>query len=161
MNKPQILISSLVLISALFFGCNREQPPKKPAVDKKLACYQSISGVDTAWLAIDTAQSEISGTFKVNYATKMEIFHGRFNGKMYGDTIKGYFDFKINKGKEPFRNPLAFLKRDGKLIMGIGQFMTVMGTAHFDDKVPIDYTRARFIFQESACDSTATETVKQ
>ena len=149
MTKKKILISFLIPLSIAIFGCNREQPSKKPVVEKKMACYKSISGNDTAWLSIDTARTEITGTLKVNYATKMEIFHGKFNGKMYGDTLKGYFDFKINKGKEPFRNPLAFLKRDNKLIMGVGQFMMVMGTAHFDDKVPIDYESARFVFENA------------
>jgi len=37
-----------------------------------------------------------------NFATKMEIFFWKFNGKTYGDTLKGYFDFRINIGKEPF-----------------------------------------------------------
>lgn len=150
MNTPQILIYSVLLLAFSVIGCNREQPVKKAAVEKKMACYKSISGTDTAWLSIDTTKTEISGTMKFNYATKMEIFHGKFNGKMYGDTLKGYFDFKINNGKEPFRNPLAFIKRDGKLKMGIGQFMMVMGMAHFDDKVPIDYERARFIFENSS-----------
>ncbi len=70
---------------------------------------------------------------------------------MRGDTLKGYYDFKINKGKEAFRNPMAFLKKDNKLIMGIGQFMMVMGSAHFDDKVPIDYAGSRFVFGEVEC----------
>ncbi len=150
MNKKLYLITILCLLSLFIFSCGREQP-KKVVVEKKMACYRSISRGDTAWLSIDTAQKVITGEFTVNYFTKMEIFDGKFAGSMYGDTLKGYFDFKVNGANPSFRNPLAFLKRDGKLTMGVGQFMMVMGTAHFDDKVPIDYDKGRFIFEEVEC----------
>ena len=102
-------------------------------------------------MSIDTAQKTITGTLTVNYVNKMEIYDGKFTGRMHGDTLKGHFDYKINKADPPFRNPLAFLKRDNKLTMGVGQFMTVMGTAQFDDRVPIDYEKGRFVFEEDAC----------
>jgi hypothetical protein len=67
---------------------------------------------------------------------------------MYGDTLKGHYDFKINNAEKWNRNPVAFLKKDGQLIMGVGQFMLVMGSAHFDNRAPIDYDKGRFIFVE-------------
>ncbi len=154
MNNHKLLIPLIFALSFFIFSCNREQPPKKAAIEKKMACYRAVSAGDTAWLSIDTAQKVIAGTLTVNYTAKMEIFDGKFTGRMYADTLKGYFDFKINKGKEPFRNPVAFLRRDNKLTMGIGKFMMVMGSAHFDDKVPIDYESSRFVFEEGECQAS-------
>ena len=150
MKKHPLLITSVCVLSFLIFSCNQEQP-KQQVLEKKIVCYQSISGSDTAWLSIDTAQKAIAGTLTINYVTKMEIYDGKFTGAMKGDTLKGHFDFKINKADLPFRNPLAFLKSESKLTMGVGQFMTVMGTAQFDDRVPIDYEKGRFVFEETEC----------
>ena len=150
MKKLPLFIISIFIVSFSILSCNREQP-KQEIIEKKMACYQSISQGDTAWLSIDTAQKIITGTLRVNYVNKMQIYDGKFTGKMFGDTLKGSFDYKINKTDPPFRNPLAFLKRDNKLTMGVGQFMTVMGTAQFDDRVPIDYEKGRFVFEEAQC----------
>ena len=150
MKHQHLFIISVCALSILIFSCNREQP-KQEVVEKKMACFRSVSMGDTAWLTIDTAQKVTTGTLKINYVNKMEIYDGKFTGKMHGDTLKGYFDFKINQANPAFRNPLAFLKRDNKMTMGVGQFMTVMGTAQFDDRVPIDYEKGRFVFEEIAC----------
>ena len=150
MNKQQFLIPFVCALSFFVFSCNREQP-KKMVVAKKMACYRSISFGDTAWLSIDTAQKDITGNLTVNYVNKMEIYDGTFKGRMYGDTLKGHFDFKINNANPAFLNPMAFLKRDNKLTMGIGQFMIVMGVAHFDDRIPINYEKGRFVFEEVNC----------
>jgi hypothetical protein len=93
----------------------------------------------------------INGLLTFNYTDKKEKYEGQFKGEMYGDTLKGHYDFKINKAERWNRNPVAFLKRDGKLTMGVGQFMLIMGSAHFDQKVPIDYDKGRFVFEEVAC----------
>ena len=150
MKKQQLLFTLAAAISIFIISCNQQQP-KREIVEKKMVCYQSISDGDTAWLSIDTANSPIAGQLTFNYTGKKEIFDGQFKGEMYGDTLKGHFDFKVNKLDPPLRNPVALLKRDGKLTMGVGQFMTVMGVPHFDDRVAIDYENARFVFEEVAC----------
>lgn len=150
MKKLPLFIISIFIVSFSILSCNREQS-RQEVIEKKMVCYQSISLGDTAWLSIDTAQKVITGTLKINYVNKMQIYDGKFTGKMFGDTLKGSFDFKINKADPAFRNPLAFLKSESKLTMGVGQFMTVMGTAQFDDRVPIDYEKGRFVFEEAQC----------
>lgn len=151
MKHQQLFIASACALSIFIFSCNQEQPKQEVVVEEKMACFRSVSLGDTAWLSIDTAQKDITGTLKINYVNKMEIYDGKFTGKMYGDTLKGHYDFKINKADPAFRNPLAFLNRDNKMTMGVGQFMTVMGTAQFDDRVPINYEKGRFVFEEIAC----------
>lgn len=151
MIKLSFTACFLFALSVLIFACNQVQPPKSTAVQPKIVCYQAISNGDTAWLSIDTAQKVINGDLRFNYTTKMQIFDGKFIGKMFGDTLKGQFNFKVNNANPALRNPVAFLKRDKRLTMGVGQFMIVMGSAQFDDRVPIDYERARFVFEETAC----------
>lgn len=150
MKKQPLFIILLLASSFIIFSCNREQSSQQ-VLEKKMACYQSVSAGDTAWLSIDTAQKVITGTLRINYVNKMQIYDGKFTGKMFGDTLKGSFNFKINKADPPFRNPVAFLKKDNNLTMGVGQFMTVMGTAQFDDRVPIDYEKGRFVFEKTQC----------
>ncbi|MEJ7692924.1 hypothetical protein [Daejeonella sp.] len=151
MRNQFLILISLSALSIGIISCNREQPKKKILAPEKIVCYQSISGSDTAWLSIDTANTPFAGTLTFNYTEKKQLYEGKFTGKMDGDTLKGYYDFRINKENPAFRNPVALLKKDGKLTMGVGQFMTVMGTGEFDDRVPIDYSSARFVFEEVAC----------
>ncbi|MES3017909.1 MAG: hypothetical protein V4721_09030 [Bacteroidota bacterium] len=151
MKKQLLILISLSALSIGVMSCNQQQPKKKISVPEKVVCFQSVSGSDTAWLSIDTANTPMAGTLKFNYTGKRQLYEGQFTGKMHGDTLKGYYDFKINKENPSFRNPVALLKKDGKLVMGVGQFMTVMGTGEFDDRVPIDYSIARFIFEPVDC----------
>jgi hypothetical protein len=152
MRTQQLLLSFAITLSALLMGCQQEKPKQEKVMDeKKTVCYQSISDKDTAWLAIDTSKKIINGTLSFYYTDKKERYEGQFKGEMYGDTLRGHYDFKINKAERWNRNPVAFLKKDGKLTMGIGQFMLIMGSAHFDNRFPIDYDKGRFVFTESTC----------
>lgn len=148
-------IQHLFLVSAFFIGisiisCQQEKPKEKDFVlnPKKTASYRSLSGKDTAWLSIDTSDKVINGKLTFSYPDKKERYEGKFKGEMYGDTLRGHYDFKINKIEKWYRNPVAFLKRDGKLTMGVGRFMLIMGSAHFDNLVPIDYDKGRFVFEQ-------------
>lgn len=153
MKAKSLLFTSACLIGILALGCQQEKTQEKEKVmdEKKTICYQSISEKDTAWLAIDTSKKIINGTLTFNYTDKKEKYEGQFKGEFYGDTLRGHYDFKVNKADRWNRNPVAFLKRDGKLFMGVGQFMLIMGSAHFDKTVPIDYEKGRFVFTETAC----------
>ena len=152
MKTSYLFLISALSLASLTFGCQQQQKPKEKLMDeKKTVCYQSISEKDTAWLSIDTSKKIINGVLTFYYTDKKEKYEGQFKGEMYGDTLKGHYDFKINKAEIWNRNPVAFLKKDNKLIMGVGQFMLIMGSAHFDNKVPIDYDKGRFVFEQANC----------
>jgi hypothetical protein len=151
MKSQHLFLTPLCLISLFIFGCQQEKPKEKLMDEKKTACYQSISGNDTAWLSIDTSKKIINGVLTFNYVDKKEKYEGQFKGEMYGDTLRGHYDFKINKAEQWNRNPVAFLKKADKLTMGVGQFMLIMGSAHFDNRVPIDYEKGRFTFELVPC----------
>lgn len=149
--KAKSLLLLATFASSIILSCQQQKPVEKVAEQKKLVCYQSISGTDTAWLSIDTAKKLIVGDLTFNYVDKKEKYEGQFKGEIYGDTLRGHYDFKINKAERWNRNPVAFLKKDGKLIMGVGKFMLIMGSAHFDNQVPIDYSQGRFTFENTPC----------
>ncbi len=151
MKTSTLLLSITSTVGILISSCQSEKPKENLMDQKKTVCYQSISGQDTAWLSIDTSKKIINGLLTFDYVEKKEKYEGQFKGEMYGDTLRGHYDFKINKAERWNRNPVAFLKKDGKLTMGVGQFMLIMGSAHFDNKVPIDYEKGRFTFSTIAC----------
>jgi len=148
MKTQHLLLVSVSVLSIFIFSCQQEKPQEKVQDQKITNWYRAVSGRDSAWLSIDTTNKIINGQLTFNYPDKKERYEGKFKGEMYGDTLKGHYDFKINNAEKWNRNPVAFLKKDCKLIMGVGQFMLVMGSGHFDDRVPIDYDKGRFIFGE-------------
>lgn len=152
MKAQHLFVTSSLFISTFILSCQQQPKPKEKLMNEtKSICYQSISGSDTAWLTIDTSKKIINGLLSFYYTDKKERYEGQFKGENYGDTLRGHWDFKINKAERWNRNPVAFLKKDGKLTMGVGKFMLIMGSAHFDNLVPIDYDKGRFIFEETAC----------
>ncbi len=148
-TKLLFLLSFLTLITFLY-SCQEKKQVKEQMESKTTICYRAIDGQDTAWLRIDTASSQVIGLLTFNYA-KGRDYDGEFKGKFYGDTLKGHFDFKVNQVDKWYRNPVAFLKRNGQLTMGVGNFNMVWGSSIFDPKVPIDYDRGRFVFEGSDC----------
>ncbi|RZK38990.1 MAG: hypothetical protein EOO90_20370 [Pedobacter sp.] len=114
------------------------------------ACYTAIDGADSVWLKIDTSQRKIAGLIKFNYGNK-DVYEGEIEGEFKGDTLKGYFDFKRNGVDKWYRNPISLLREGQKLTMGGGKVILVWGSGHFDEKVPIDYNRAKFVFSLDGC----------
>jgi hypothetical protein len=143
-------ICALTLI-VIFASCNND-PSIEEQMDKKYtACYIAVSDKDTAWLTLDTSKYEPIGLLEFNYSAQKRRYLGQFKGTKHGDTIKGHFDFRVNKVDKWYRNPVALLKRDGKLVMGVGEFVTIWGMPEFDLKVPIDFEKGRFVFEEGEC----------
>lgn len=147
--KSQFVI---LLIATILFSCAQEAPVEEQMEKQSTVCYQAIDGADTAWLSIDTSKrSSLIGTFEMNYAKQKRRMYGQFKGALKGDTIKGHYDFKVNKVDKWYRNPVAFLKRNNKLNMGVGEMVMQWGSPFFDEKTPIDYEKGRFVFTEIAC----------
>ena len=147
--KNQLFI---ILILITFFSCRREIPIEEQMQPKTTICYKAIDGTDTIWLSIDTLRvPQLIGTFEMNYAKQKRRMYGQFKGLLKGDTIKGHYDFKVNKVDKWYRNPVAFLKRNNKLNMGVGEMVMQWGSPFFDEKTPIDYEKGRFVFTEIAC----------
>lgn len=150
-------ITSFLLLFALYFtmlfsSCNEKRIELKDQMrSKNTICYRAINQKDTGWLRLDTSNNQFIGLLTFHY-NKGKSYEGQFKGEMHSDTLKGYFDFKTQKNGNWHRNPVAFLKDKTELKMGVGSFIIPnWGSAYFDDKIPIDYDKGRFVFKQDAC----------
>lgn len=115
------------------------------------SCFNAIDGKDTASLNLKTLNSgKINGTMVINFAKKAKN-DGEVEGKYNGDTLFVDYTFKIGTNKTVYKNPLAFLKKDGKLILGVGQIETSLGKSYFVKGEPIHFDKGRFIFSPVDC----------
>jgi len=112
-------------------------------------CYLAVYKGDTALLSIKGTSSGIEGTLKFIKAD-WNVDNGTIKGTMKGDTLLADYNFKSHDGRW-YRNPIALLKKDGKLYLGVGQFETAWGRTYFAKNVPIDYDKGKYVFDEHTC----------
>ncbi len=112
----------------------------------------AVDETDTAHLSLNYLKSgKITGSLLIKYLDKGKN-DGLLDGKFKGDTLFVDYTFKIGtENKTVYKNPLAFLKKDGKLILGVGQIETYLGKSFFAKDKPINYDKVRFIFSASDC----------
>lgn len=147
-----------VFVSAFLLSCNQSTDKNKQAGEIKMAldsstmeCYQAIDGVDTASLKLLTdTKGKVTGPLIINYLDKGDS-NGQVSGSFQGDTLFVHYTFKIGSNKTTYKNPLAFLKKDGKLILGVGQIETFLGVSRFVKGKPISFERGRFSFVPVDC----------
>lgn len=155
MKTPSRYIFLAILPLAI--SCNQPGKDSKNTLKStdilKKECYTAIDSLDTAMLKINYLRNgEVTGRLVINYANK-SINDGELKGKFRGDTLYTDYTFKIpTKSAVVYRNPLALLKTNGKLILGVGQIETTLGRSYFVRNVPIDYRQVKFIFGPTGCD---------
>ena len=144
--------------SAIMLSCNQgtdksnHSDELKKTVDSSLMeCYQAIDGVDTGSLKLLVDdKGKVTGPLTINYLDKGDS-NGEIVGNFSGDTLFAHYTFKIGSNKTTYKNPLAFLKKDGKLILGVGQIETFLGASRFVKGKPISFERGRFTFVKIDC----------
>ncbi|MBB5636807.1 hypothetical protein HDE68_002720 [Pedobacter cryoconitis] len=128
-----------IWIVAAATGCNN-------ASDEIKIPYQAVAKSDTASLKIILKKKEFYGQLEVNYSGLYKD-SGDVSGIVKGDTLKGSFYYQ-RYGKGPKRRiPIALLKKDHQLVMGIGEMEVYMNITFFKKGVPIDYQHSKFVFQ--------------
>ena len=152
------IIFSLLLIT-MSCGQNtnasKDNAPKSTDVLKK-ECYLAVDSLDTARLKLNYLRSgEVNGSLVIDYANKSKN-DGEIKGKFKGDTLYVDYTFKIpTKNPVVYRNPLALLKSNGKLILGVGQIETTLGRSYFVRNKAIDYRQVKFKFDPADCPADA------
>ncbi|MFC4211199.1 hypothetical protein ACFOWA_08415 [Pedobacter lithocola] len=115
-------------------------------------CYAASFEKDSAAMIVKTmASGKVTGSLLIKYGDKPQN-NGKIDGKFNGDTL--LVDYRFNTGidtTKAFTNPLAFLKKDGKLIMGVAQIETTLGRSYFVKGKPINYEAGKFTFDEVPC----------
>ncbi len=150
---------SLLILSTLLNACNGNQ--KKPSGTKNIvekekplrtACYEAIDAKDTAYLKLETFnKGKVKGELKFTYRKKPKN-EGIVDGEFVGDTLFLNYTFNAGDNKTTtYKNPLAFLKSDEKLTLGVGEIRTYLGRSYLDKKEKIDFEKGRFIFKSVPC----------
>ena len=149
----------LAIATALLFSCN--QNGKVSAVNdedslsadtiSKNECYVAADELDSAFLKLKIVNNDkVEGTLLFTFEEKGKN-DGAIEGVFKGDTLFVDYTFKIGPSKTVYKNPLALLKKDGKLILGVGQIETSLGKSYFVKGKQIDFDKGRFVFLTTDC----------
>lgn len=152
MNNLIKCILAIALIP-IISSCSNNETKKETAKEiGKQQCYVAIDGTDTAFLALNITESgKIDGNLQIKYTGK-EQNNGTVEGKYSGDTLIVDYTFKVGTtNKTIYKNPLAFLKKDQQLVLGVGQIETTLGRSYFVKGEPINFERGKFVFDPATC----------
>lgn len=108
--------------------------------------YQGINNLDTAILKVKLIDDKtFYGQLEINYHGAYKD-SGNVTGIIKGDTLKGSYHFQHYRIETWRRIPIALLKKDDKLIMGMGSMEIYMNITYFKKNTPINYKNPLFIF---------------
>ena len=156
MKNTSLYLAFMIL--PLLFSCsgnsNTEQKGDLADADSVISkqCFVAADGKDTANLVVNTMGSgKVGGHLIINYSEKGKN-DGEIAGEFKGDTLFVDYTFKIGtENKTIYKNPLALLRKDGKMVLGVGQIETTMGRSYFVKGKPINFDKGRFTFEPSDC----------
>ncbi len=140
-------------------SCKKNESQNDPEANKvvvetpvSVACYKALYESDTINLKINTLKyGKISGDMTMKLVDMPEKV-GKIAGEFRGDTL--FVDYTFIQGsneRKTFKNPMAMLKRDNKLILGNGKIETYMGRSYFVKNQPIDFESVKYIFKSIDC----------
>jgi len=151
-------ISSYLLLSLILLaGCNQNQqqsdntdtgsviPESKDAL--AMECFEATVGKDSASLKVNNLNGKITGLLAFNFLEKDDS-HGEIKGEFKGDTL--FVDYIFKAEGRISKNPLVFLKRDGKLVQGYGEIKTYLGKTYFTDHASLKFEDG-FTFEPVEC----------
>ena len=147
--KLNLALTALVILAS----CNNTESKKESAKPiGEQSCYIAIDGTDTAFLAINTFEDgKIDGDLLIKYTGKEQNV-GTIAGKFSGDTLLVDYTFTVGESDKPtYKNPLALLKKDKQMILGVGQIETTLGRSYFVKGEPINFERGKFTFEPTIC----------
>jgi hypothetical protein len=142
MNKGLLYVSLMLVL--LITSCTEE---KGKGRQQQKVLYKSINKDDTASLRIILTDRTFEGQYEINYHGLYKD-SGDVNGIIKGDTLKGTYHYQHYGTEEFYRIPIALLKKNNKLIMGVGDMEIYMNMTFFKKTVPIDYKNPKFIFEQ-------------
>ncbi len=156
MKRP-VLYFTCLAIAAFLYSCSQGNEKSKASKAKEetpldSTCYVAIDAKDTAHLVLRRFEDgKYKGHLLINYVDKGKN-DGQVEGAFTGDTLFVDYTFKIGTvNKTVYKNPLAFLRKDGNLLLGVGQIVTHVGRSYFDKAKPISFDKGRFTFKPTDC----------
>lgn len=132
-----VLIICFILLLAT--GCGDSTEQNNGIIKNKYRAYRKG---DTATLLLSHSKSVFKGTLIINYGSTYTD-SGGVRGFIVGDTLIGDFNYRHYGQPTWYRDPIRFLKKGNKLIMGKGVTQLTVGIPHFNPTVPVDYNEER------------------
>jgi hypothetical protein len=142
MNKGLLCILPMLVLFITSCTADKEKESQQQKV-----LYKSINKDDTASLRIILTDRTFEGQYEIKYHGLYKD-SGDVNGIIKGDTLKGTYHYQHYGTEEFYRIPIALLKKNNKLIMGVGDMEIYMNMTFFKKTVPIDYKNPKFIFEQ-------------
>jgi hypothetical protein len=134
----------LVAIQLLTIGCGHSDESKKMVTDPGNR-YLATNKGDTAKASLEITDNYFRGVLEITYDNVKDS--GNVKGMVKGDTLIGNFNFQ-HYGMQKWRiKPVAFLKKNGSLIMGEGKLKMTYGILYFNPLVPIRFDSTQLIFK--------------
>ncbi|WP_342331225.1 hypothetical protein [Pedobacter sp. FW305-3-2-15-E-R2A2] len=138
------LLSLAVVITVLLYGCFSKG--KEPKTERLF--YLAIKDRDTASLSLEITGTLFKGKYEINYHGSHKD-SGDVKGRIKGDTLLGDYIFQHYGMEKWHRAPIALLKWEEKLVMGVGETETFLSKSYFRKGTVIDYDHVKFIFQRT------------
>lgn len=131
-----------LMIACSLAGCSHHDD-----AEQTKSLYRAINKSDTAILKIQLNEKDFNGQLEIYNESSKDS--GDVNGVIKGDTLKGTYYFKHDEYAKWERIPIALLKRDQKLIMGVGTIEIYMNMTFFKKTVPINYDLVKYRFEKT------------
>jgi hypothetical protein len=106
--------------------------------------YECTNDNGTAKLKFETTGNYWAGQYEIFYETQKVKDSGVIKGQIFGDTLKGTFNY-LSYGGSWERKPVVFLRKKDSLITGSGIAIGYMSFVYFDPKVPLTFNNPDFI----------------
>ena len=152
MNNLLKLGLAITLLGGVASCGNTESKKEEVKEIGKQECYVAVDGTDTAFLDLNILENgDVDGKLLIRHTDKPQNT-GIIAGKFSGDTLFVDYSFTLGEAKQPiYKNPLALLKKDGTLTLGVGQIETTLGKSYFVKGQPINFERGKFTFGPGVC----------
>ena len=131
--------NALLLVTLLFFTCCS----KKENGHTSYYTAKSFDQRDSAFLQLNISDNTFHGTYIVTYFDNKKD-SGSVEGSIFGDTLKGRYRF-ISRNNSLFVQPILFLKKDKKLLLGSGDIYTYLNIPFYKQET-IKFNDSSFIF---------------
>lgn len=150
------LFGTLLLAGILLTGCNQNQQKTNDNDTSIIAessdalameCFEAVVGQDSAYLRINNLDGKITGLLNFNFFEKDDS-NGDIKGEFNGDTL--FVDYTFKTEGTISKNPLVFLRKEGKLIQGYGEIQTYLGKTYFKDHAALKFQDG-FTFEPVEC----------
>lgn len=136
----------LVLVAAIIILVSRCDTSGSDHKTTRL-WYRAIHEEDTAIFKVNIKDQQFKGLFEINYHGTYRD-SGEVSGYVKGDTLLGNYLYQRVGIEQLHRIPIAILKKNNKLILGVGAMEIYLERTYFKPKVPIDYKNVKFIFEK-------------